>query len=271
VGKTIGIITLVLLPCALSLAQPDQPHRDSLIAEMLNLSGARRQTEQMPISVHDVFTEMKLDVDAGTTGRIKKMIDESYHADSIYSSLFRHIRKNFDNAHITALIQWLRTPKTQKVVQLEIEAGTPAARYQISRLAAQLRSNPPSESRMSLIRRLDNASGSSEFMVDLTVSTFRTLMEVYNRTRQEDEQIPQVQITKAIENMRKQLPVLSKTATSVIFLYTYRSLRDAELSEYIDFYASQSGKWYWKVVTGGLSEALKSSAARMAKMMAAKK
>jgi hypothetical protein len=242
-----------------------------MIVEMLNLSGMRRHTEQLPISAHDVFTEMKLDLDAGTTDRITKMIDRSYHADSIYNSVFRHIRKNFDNARITALIQWLRTPTTRKIVQLEIEAGTPGARYQIGRLAAQLRNNPPSESRMSLIRRLDSISGSSEFSVNLTVSTFRALVEVLNQAKQDDEQIPQVQLTKAIENMKKQLPAISKAATSVVFLYTYRSLRDPELSEYIDYYLSDNGRWYWKVLTGGLSEALKTATARMARLITAKK
>ena len=271
VKAILGIATLLLLSLELVWAQVNQVQKDSLITEMLSLSGVHTQLDQLPPSIHEIFTEMKLETDEATTKKVGAIIDASFRADSLYASMFRFVRKNFDKARVESLLAWLHTPQTQKIIQLEIQAGSPEGRYQISRLAAQLRANPPSANRANLVQRLDDITGASQFSVDLTISSFRTLVEVLNEVRSTDEQISMVQLDKGITEMRKQLPALARASTTVTFLYTYRSLYDKELLDFIDYYSSDNGRWFLRALYGGLTDAVNAAAARMVRQTTAKR
>jgi len=90
-----------------------------------------------------------------------------------------------------------------------------------------------------------------------TIRAIDTLLPYERRSKEED--------LEKLEELRKAnlAPSLEK-AVSISLLYTYHTLTDDEINQYIDFWLSDNGKWFNKVS----AEALRSALARAAKNIA---
>ena len=90
-----------------------------------------------------------------------------------------------------------------------------------------------------------------------TIRAIDTLLPYERRSKEED--------LEKLEELRKAnlAPSLEK-AVSISLLYTYHTLTDDEINQYIDFWLSDNGKWFNKVSAEALRSALASAAKNIA-------
>lgn len=141
----------------------------------------------------------------------------------------------------------------------------------------QLRANPPSQSRLQLVKRLDQATGSTEISLELAMVNIEEAtkpgdvlspseqlffsmtmpshyIEGANALLHEEKRVNSEKFWLQIKSEPERLKTIYEYAVMANFLYTYRSLSDDELERYLAFAESDSGRRYHRTVFKALQK-----------------
>jgi hypothetical protein len=130
----------------------------------------------------------------------------------------------------------------------------------IQLFAAQLQRKPPHQERLALVRKLDEATSTTEFNIEIRISSFRELAKAINPLLPPEKQFQEGQLEQLVNTMRAQLYVPMNNEVLVNMLYTYQSATDNELRAYLTFLESDTGRWFTKVANNGLMSAMTTAA-----------
>ncbi|MFQ5794400.1 MAG: HEAT repeat domain-containing protein [Candidatus Bipolaricaulia bacterium] len=255
------LILLMFGAFGLSYAQIDQT---LLIEEILELSGMKKQIERIPARVDAELAQRQTEMNREDYEKIRKIMVESYRYDAVYRAVVDKFTDNFDQIRLLTVLNQLHSPVFQKIFQLETQASTLEAIQEMEKFAAQLQSNPPTQERLALVQRLDEATGTTELSFEMSLAIFRGMVKAFDpilppEERKELEELEQL-VNDMVNDMRSQLQPLLKNNTWVSFLYTYRSASDEELTQYIDFWESDLGQWFIGVSSAAIIEAMGTAA-----------
>lgn len=250
-------IILIVNVCSFSYAQYDQ---NTLIAEVLELSGAKKQVEQIPDIVNAQLTQRQMEVKPEVYEKVSRIMAESYKANTLYQDVVNYFKNNFDQNRLLVILEWLQSPLSQKMSRLEIQASTAEAMQEMRNFAAQLQYTPPRQERLALVQRFDEVVGATEMSIEMSLASFRGLAKAIDPTLPPEKRLQEGQLEQLCNQMKAQLQMPLKNSTLVSFLYTYRSVSDEELNTYIDFWESDTGKWFNRVSSEAVMEAMTKAA-----------
>jgi hypothetical protein len=227
------------------------PQQAAIIDTLLELSGTRSQIAQLTDQrqFRSIFAGIG---DADQAQRLQGIFAGAFRPDAFYGPLRARLNQYLTPARTPILLQWLSTPLSRRVVELESKASSPQARADLERFAGSVQNEPPPQTRMNLVQRLDSARRSSEFRVEIAMVLIRNVHQALGSggsTRESDA---------AIDRLRSEMWRTARDGTLLHFLYTYRGLSDAELEEYVRFWESDDGRWFTPILHEGFLDAIRS-------------
>lgn len=262
-------LRLAALICALPVsswaAANSQGGSDSAL-RLMRSSGMYEQLGTLAPAI-----EQQMEMQAGgiperVRSQITKAMRESYAASLLRESAHQHLERNLSAVHLDEVEAWLGSRTGRRITELEKQASTPEAVGKIQAFASSLSANPPKPDRLLLIQNLDRLTRSSQSGTEVTVRMAAAV--AHGLVAASGQTAAATEIDAAIEAQRPMLAASVQQATLVTFLYTYQSLPESELREYIAFMDSASGRWYSGATVAAMTSAPDQAAARLQKNLA---
>jgi hypothetical protein len=215
---------------AKSAALPDRTAtvigREALIKEVLRVSGAKRQLEQLlQTSISSVNNTNRPE---GVSARdYQRIVSEVFNGEQLTRLMEKSIADNVNDKTIIDIVRWYRSPLGQKVVTAEINAADPHGYTRFEEFVSTLEANPPSAKSPELVEAIGGTA--------LGLS-----------------RPAEIQPSGAMH-----LP------NTVWFLFVYNSLSEAELSTYLAFLKSPSTAAFHNAVWSGMDATFAGAAQRL--------
>lgn len=221
------------------------PERTAVIDTLLELSGARRQIAHLTDErqFQSLFDNAGSNVHAQ---QLQRIFTTAFRPEAFYGPLRARLEQNLTPARTPILLQWLSSPLSRRVVDLEIKAASPDARSALDRFAKAVEQESPPQKRLNLIQRLDAALRSSEFRVEMAITLIRNVTQALGASADP-----------TLDRLRAELWRTARDGTLLHFLYTYRTLSDDELEEYVRFWESDNGRWFAPILHQGFLDAIR--------------
>ena len=174
------------------------------------------------------------------------------NAQKLKDNISQQLSVKLSAGDIKAVLVWFNSPLDEKIRRLDQDASTPEAIAEARTMGEKLGSDP---GRVALIKKLIHTTMASEATSKtLTHMNEALLTAAYVgnplESRPSDEEIMNVAEKDAEQNR-------AKIEQLVLYycLYTYRTLSNADLDQYISFYESDAGKKFATTQLAAISDA----------------
>jgi hypothetical protein len=251
------MICLAFLLFYPSLAVTGQATADpQLVQTLIVKSGMSKQMAQFPQMVQASLVQANQqfqNLSEEKLALVSSLLAEVFAATVMIESARDVMQANMSDKDILAVLTWLDSPFGTRLTKLEEDATSVSAYQEMQAMADQLMGDA---GRVALIKRLDSAARATESGIATTLDSQSAMVLALTATMPM-EQRPSVEDTTRMVNQGKE-QVLPYVEQQVIlsFLYTYRTLTNAEVERYIVFFQSELGKKYNDVVIQGQHDAV---------------
>lgn len=217
--------------------------RSAVITQIMAASGMDELMEQLPALV-----AMGMDqsppppVESDVLEKFRTTVLQSFDSTRTRPMLVRFFEQRYDNRRYTEIVAMLDTPLAKKMTALELQAQTPEAQQEMMQFANSMLSQP-SPQRLALVERIDQVQRATESMVELQVMMASAVMKSMNQIVPVEQKLTDEQMTQMLEQMREQSLSPARQFMQLSMVYTYRSLPDNELEEYVQLQESTVGRY----------------------------
>lgn len=237
------------------------------IDELLELAGIRAQIGGLLSRVAVDLRPPPGQMSQADQAAIDRVLAQSLRHDTAYAAIRDAFRPQVDRASLEATAAWLRTPVARKIVALEIAASEPGAEQKIADYAATLKTNPPPARRLELLQRLDWITGANETSADLVAAIARGLSTAVSAAGPPESRPRPGQLEDRAAQVRARANETLREVRTMSMLYTYQTLQDEELAEYVRFSGTDAGRWFSiamrKALVGAVGKAVEQTATEL--------
>ena len=248
--------------------RPVEGEREALIGEALEISGTKRSLETIPAHIRAQFEARQTPLKPDEKTRVGKILGDAFRPDVLYSAVRGAFRTNYDPQRMNFVIGQLRTPLFRKIAALEVAASEPGARQDLERFTIGLQGDIPQPARVALVQRYEASMRSAELQIEMGVVAFRAVTRSLEPVLPSEKRLTAREADSAERSLRAQQDGLVRAAL-VRWLYTFRSLTDEELAEYVAFAETDAGRWFVATQRKGLLDAMRTAMDAAARQMAA--
>ena len=248
--------------------RPVEGEREALITEALDISGTKKTLEAIPAHIRAQFEARQTPLKSEEKARVAKILGDAFRTDVLYGAVRGAFRTNYDPSRMGFVIAQLRTPLFRKVAALEVAASEPGAKEDLERFTMGLQGDPPKPARVALVQRHEAAVRSAELQIEMGVVAFKAVTRSLEPVLPSEKRPTARETDTAERTLRAQQDNLIRVAL-VRWLYTFRSLTDEELGEYVAFGESDPGRWFVATQRKGLLDAMRTAMDAAARQMAA--
>ncbi|MCK9615695.1 MAG: hypothetical protein M0R48_09355 [Candidatus Omnitrophica bacterium] len=221
--------------------------QNSLLGKVLELSNVKKQVESLPAHVNDEYAQYKERIPAQIYESGSKIMAESYGAKDVYASVVDYFKANYKRDYLLKIKEFLNSELSEKISGLEDKAAGSNGLKEMKEFANTLSQKPPPEERAELIKKLDEAVGATNMQIETVITMYKGMNLAIDPVVAADKRLTPGELDMVTTQMRKELKNILKNVISISFLYTYQSLSDEELKQYLNFWSSDAGKWFNKV------------------------
>ena len=230
------------------------------IDELLELSGARAQLVGLVARVAADLRPAPGQMSAADMATIDRILAQSLRHDAVYGAVRDAFLPHVDRPSLETTAAWLRTPVGRKIIALEIASSQPGAEQKVAEYTAVVKANPPPARRLELLQRLDWVTGANETSADLVAAIARGLSTAVSAAGPPESRLRPGQIEDRAAQVRARANETLREVRTMSMLYTYQTLEDDELSEYVRFSGTDAGRWYntamRKALVGAIGKAV---------------
>lgn len=252
-------------PAAPPAAPPTAPkdEKSAGIDEAIRISGIRIHVAFVRSHMKQILDEdLRLDFDSRRW--LAQTIDSAFSPETYIKPIRQALLDNYNADALARVLTWYRSPTGRKMVRLEQAGAAPGQLPARTKYLATLEKKQPSEGRLVLIFRIDEASHRSEaaFAADkaLTSGWNLGIQQVLSATEQRE--VTQTQL--ALDLFRAQLRDVVSEEILREMMYVYRGATDAELRAYAEFLESDAGAWFFNTVYKGQQAVVEKAADKVA-------
>lgn len=252
---------------------------EALIRELMRLSGLDKQLSEMgAISLANLKEgEEQEMLPSHLYNLLISIVKEAYNVEKIRQHILEQVEKKLDSACIQDVLNWLRSPAGRRITRLEEAATTPEGVRQMRAFAKQLQTNPPSQARVQLAKRLDEATNATELLLEMATVSFQEIVKLTDASMpkgqlillsitpinyieeastllSKERQADHDRLSQQMKTKRQKMREEYQNTTLVTFLYTYQDLTDDELETYLAFVESENGRRYHQTILQALKE-----------------
>jgi len=237
------------------------------IDELLELSGTRTQLAGLLSHVAADLRPPPGQMSAQDMATIERILAQSLRPEAVYGAVRDAFRSQVDRPNLEATAAWLRTAVARKIIALEIASSEPSADKKLADYAASIKANPPPARRLELLQRLDWATGANETSADLVAAIARALASAVSAAGPPEARLRPGQLDERAAQVRARAYDSLREVHTMSMLYTYQTLEDDELLEYVRFSSSEAGRWYnaamRKALVASIGKAVEQTAAEL--------
>jgi Domain of unknown function (DUF4124) len=248
--------------------RPVEGEREALIGEALEISGTKKALETIPAHIRAQFDARQTPLKPEEKPRVVKILGDAFRPDVLYGAVRAAFRANYEPQRMSIVIGQLRTPLFRKVAALEVAASEPGAKEDLERFALGLQGDIPRPARVALVQRHEASMRSAELQIEMGVVAFRAVSRSLEPLLPSEKRPTTRETESAERSLRAQQDNLVRAAL-VRWLYTFRSLTDEELTEYVAFGETDAGRWFVATQRKGLLDAMRTAMDAAARQMAA--
>jgi hypothetical protein len=238
-----------------------QDQHDALVQELYLKSGLEKQIEQVPLLIQASFNrtapgdERVQQLPKNLAAAMKASVQEAFAPQSLKKAMLQELREKLTVQEIKEVLAWFDSPLGKNCTRLEEAASTPEALAEMEQYAARIKNSPPTAERLDVLRKLDVATKSTESAVDLAINSQVAVALAINATLPLQQQRPLKDIARELEESRPQFEAEVRSEMVIIALYTYQSLTEAQIRQYIKFATSPAGSKLSSVVNNAFKKA----------------
>lgn len=238
--------------------------------ELMDVSGMSAQVDDIPLMIGMTLQQQQaqLQMPDWQLQTLSDALEAGFDPQPMKSDIRGHLESNLDPADAEEALAWLESPLGQRATELEGRTGLPAVQQEIMQRLQSGAGEPLSEARQALIERFDEATGASEMSVEMVVGIQRGLLTAILRAAG----APAEQLDAALGQVaaaRAQIQAAVEARNKATFAVVYRDLSDAEMTQYVEFAESESGRAYHQAMLQGFAKAMEAAAKRSGEAMAA--
>ncbi|MGD8228053.1 MAG: DUF2059 domain-containing protein [Desulfobacteraceae bacterium] len=224
--------------------------KEARILELWELSGLQKQVAQLDdLSVAGLNEQYQAGrMPTQVYEYLVPLLKDAYQADRIKRQLLARFEKSLDPACIEAVLNWLQSPLGRKITKLEEGASTPEGVRAMTVYAAMIQSDPPPQTRLRLVKRLDEAIKATDLMLDMATITVNETMNGVVAAMPQQLDMDPATLSRHLKTHREEMRKQFQKAVKTSFLYAYQPLSNEELEEYIAFAESEHGRRYHEVL-----------------------
>jgi hypothetical protein len=248
--------------------RPVEGEREALITEALEISGTKHALETIPAHIRAQLEVRQTPIKPEEKARIVKILGDAFRTDVLYGAVRAAFKANYDPSRMGFVIGQLRTPLFRKVAALEVAASEPGAKQDLERFAIGLQGDVPKPARVALVQRYEASMRSAELQIEMGVVAFRAVSRSLEPVLPSEKRPTAREMDSAERTLRAKQDSLVRDAL-VRWLYTFRSLTDEELGEYVAFAETDAGRWFVTTQRKGLLDAMRTAMDAAARQMAA--
>lgn len=266
VGKLILGITIVstIFHAALTL-HADQSA--ALVDRAIALSGLSGQLDRLGPTILGCVPDDAFGDDEARR-RALRSLNRSVDEKTLNETLREAVLEEYDEAHLKAVVEFYESRLGREVSRLSSRALSPWMLKEVDQNPGTFHSM--SLSRQSLMEELIRAGQVVEFNTQLLTTVVHGLAEGSLRktpTRGFPLREIRQQLDAIVAGIRKDETRTRETALET-YAHALRSLKDAELSQLVEFRNSPQGRWFTRVTHTGLDRAVFRVAAAIGEIMA---
>lgn len=234
-------------------APPATSHRTAPVTldQVLELSGLRAQ---LPGILGWIAQEYQLAHGAlAAEDRVaaSRVLARGLRHDRVYATLTGQVR-DLDQATLDEAATWYRSPLGLRITTLETEVSSGKHASALEAYGEALEERPALPERVELVERLDGVSGGTSVSTEILMTAARSLLRAVNDTLPPERRLRPSAQDVQLRVIRARALDTVRRANQITMLYTYRSLTDDELREYVQFLGSDTGR----IIAGRVKQAL---------------
>ena len=237
------------------------------VDELLELAGVRAQLVGIVSRVAADLRPPPAQMSAADRTAIDRVLAQSLRHEAVYAAVREAFGPQVDRPSLEATAAWLRTSVARKIVALETASSEPESEQKVAEYAAALKTNPSPPRRLELLQQLDWVTGAHETSADLVAAIARGLSSAVSAAGPPQRRLRPGQIEDRAAQVRARANESLREVRTMSMLYTYQTLNDDELSEYVRFSGSEAGRWYntamRKSLVAALGKAVEQTAAEL--------
>lgn len=214
------------------------------VDELLELAGVRAQIVGIISRVAADLRPPPAQMSAADRAAIDRVLAQSLRHEAVYAAVREAFGPQVDRPSLEATAAWLRTSVARKIVALETASSEPESEQKVAEYAAALKTNPSPPRRLELLQQLDWVTGAHETSADLVAAIARGLSSAVSAAGPPQRRLRPGQIEDRAAQVRARANESLREVRTMSMLYTYQTLNDDELSEYVRFSGSEAGRWY---------------------------
>lgn len=240
---------------AVSVVRADIP--DAKIEQFMALSGIGEMLESMPGQIESLIDQLvAASANPEQERKLMQALADAWSPAAVRASVEDFIRQSSDAAEIDRLLQWKVSPLAKKMMAVELASYAPTFQEDFGRFMAGLEANPPDEETSQAIGRLVMRAHLADMMVESMVQATEAMAVALVNAGMVDNEEAVAGLRAQLDSMRAQLQPRMQRRATLLSLYIYRDVSNAELDEYSAFYASDLGKRELALAYGSLEVAL---------------
>jgi len=215
-------------------------NQQQLIDEIFELSGTNTLFVQIPALIESTFDQMDARKVDARIGAVKQIMTKAFEPGKLRHNAVDYISDQLTPAQLQRVRVQLTSPLAQKITALESAATDTDSTAKMMAYARQLQHNPPPDTRVELIADLINASNAVESSLAVRTEFFRGFLEAASQLDPVEKRMSSTEIDEQIGMLRDQMEETTAQEVILAFLYTYQSLQDGELKQYIAIYQDEA-------------------------------
>lgn len=260
--KTLALAVL-LMGTAIATSDSFADSKKEKIDQFILLSGLDSQLREIPDVILMQFEEEKDAFDAESQTIIRARLVEAFQIELVMQDAHNYINENYDETRINAAISWLEDPFTAKINELEIASGLSDALSDREAYFESLENSPPAQDRLNLIVDFDEITDATYNTVSIITEMYMSIITAMNPFAPDGQKLDDENYEAVKNSIRMQLLPVYERVNVMMNLYTYRTIDDEELEEYIDFYTTEDGEWFVEVSYGVMENVLQQATERL--------
>ncbi len=241
-----------------------------LLERVFDQSGIRLQIEQLPghlLAGLGQVTKSNDSIPDGFHEAARMAAAEAFDVHSLVARVRTGLGESLSDADLESILAWLESDIGHRVTRLEAAANDPDRQHEIAQFAAGLASNPPPAARLHSIQALDEAARISESTLEATLGVQLAVATAVTASLPANQRPPVQLLAEMLDASRPRLAPLLQNQIRVLLLFTYHSLSDPEMFEYLAFCQSPVGRRYNQALFNGLEGAMIESAFRFVEVL----
>jgi hypothetical protein len=253
-------LTLVLLTPLSVAAEP--PADESMISELMELSGLTQQIPRLPQAYMTFVDQLFVGMDR--------------QRNPVPNSLQQHIRQSFVHAltperlepeirsrlvhglpqdTTLATLTWLRSELGKKITAAELNAGSAEKSIELATFVLKLQLERPSPERLQLVRQIEDVTQGSELATEAWETVVVAVTRVVEAELARTDPRRREKLQEHLASVRASIKGMFQQGRLIEVLFTYRTLTDEELKQYVDFLEAPTGREVTKVLNGAVQGA----------------